>query len=122
MTSALRRRSTCITHYRIPLVPRRPVSPDPNAAAAAKAKDTKGKKPNTTLEELPPPPADPDEKLIYDGHCNGVISIDKMVRVCVRVMTRGNVFFQWCRFFVILFRVWSLPCLFSIRYIAFRDK
>ena len=94
MTSALRRRSTCITHYRIPLVPRRPVSPDPNAAAAAKAKDTKGKKPNTTLEELPPPPADPDEKLIYDGHCNGVISIDKMVRACMCSLF----FFYCCRF------------------------
>ena len=105
MTSALRRRSTCITHYRIPLVPRRPVSPDPNAAAAAKAKDTKGKKPNTTLEELPPPPADPDEKLIYDGHCNGVISIDKMVRACVCVSTRGDVFFSAAAFCDII------PCL-----------
>ena len=68
--------------YRIPLVPRRPVTPDPNAAAAkakdakAKGKDAKGKE---STGETPPPPADPDARLIFDAHLTGVGAIDRMV-------------------------------------------
>ena len=100
--------------FRIPLVPRRPVSPDPNAAAA-KTKDAKGKKPTTTtMDELPPPPTDPDEKLVYDGHCNAVISVDKMVRrvsrrvdvtcwgICEKILQSGL-----CRCVTIIVQFWK---------------
>ncbi|XP_063404210.1 sperm flagellar protein 2-like isoform X1 [Mytilus trossulus] len=57
---------------RIPLVPRRPVSPDADAkagaAAAASKKDKKGgKKDDAGAAESPQPPMDPDERLIFDA-------------------------------------------------------
>lgn len=68
---------------RIPLVPRRPVTPDPNAAAAKGAKDAKAKgkdaKGKETTGETPPPPADPDARLIFDGHQTGVSAIERMI-------------------------------------------
>lgn len=63
---------------RIPLVPRRPVSPDP-AAIAAKAKADKGKGKANKDEDLPPPPTDPDQKLVFDAHLAGFAAIDKIV-------------------------------------------
>lgn len=56
---------------RIPLVPRRPVSPDADAkaaAAGANKKDKKGgKKDDAGSSESPQPPMDPDERLLFDA-------------------------------------------------------
>ncbi|XP_013409132.1 sperm flagellar protein 2 isoform X2 [Lingula anatina] len=68
----------------IPLVPRRPVSPDPNAPTTPATKEKKdkkggGKKDKTPAAEekveSPMPPADPDEKLIFDAFNNGVAAV-----------------------------------------------
>lgn len=57
---------------RIPLVPRRPISPDPDAkaaAAGANKKDKKGgKKDDSGAAESPQPPMDPDERLLFDAY------------------------------------------------------
>ncbi|XP_062579929.1 sperm flagellar protein 2-like isoform X2 [Saccostrea cucullata] len=60
---------------KIPLVPRRPVSPDPDSKAAGAGKDKKDKKPGKKDDggtESPAPPMDPDEKLLFDGYQSGV--------------------------------------------------
>ena len=66
-------------------MPRRPVSPSADAAAAkggkadkAKGKD-KGGKPETG--ETPPPPADPDSRLIFDAHQTGSAAVEKIVSI-----------------------------------------
>ncbi|XP_048761563.2 sperm flagellar protein 2-like isoform X3 [Ostrea edulis] len=59
---------------KIPLVPRRPVSPDPDSKAAGAGKDKKDKKPGKKDDggtESPAPPMDPDEKLLFDGFLSG---------------------------------------------------
>lgn len=67
---------------RIPLVPRRPVSPDPDAKAAGAGKDKKDKKPGKKDDggpESPAPPMDPDEKLLYDGFQSGTNALATIV-------------------------------------------
>lgn len=53
-------------------MPRRPVSPDPDAkaaAAGANKKDKKGgKKDDSGAAESPQPPMDPDERLLFDAY------------------------------------------------------
>lgn len=67
---------------RIPLVPRRPVSPDPDSKAAGAGKDKKDKKPGKKDDggpESPAPPMDPDEKLLYDGFQSGTNALATIV-------------------------------------------
>ena len=66
------------SNFRIPLVPRRPVSPDPNVAAKAK-QDKSKKKPGDPSVDSPQPPQDPDEKLIFDAHSLSTAAIEKIV-------------------------------------------
>lgn len=63
---------------RIPLVPRRPTSADQEVKVkdAGKAKDKKKKEEGY---ESPVPPADPDEKLIFDAFQMGVTNISTIV-------------------------------------------
>jgi len=70
----------------IPLVPRRPVSPDgearggPTPAKDKKASKTGNKKSDETPGiETPTPPVDMDERLIFDGYNFAVEAITKMV-------------------------------------------
>lgn len=63
------------------MVPRRPVSPDPNAAAKGKADKAKPKAGGKeATEETPQPPEDPDEKLLHDAFHNATAAVDKIVR------------------------------------------
>ena len=73
-------------YLRIPLVPRRPVSPDAAASGTgAKPKPEKGGKQQKVPskegcdEPATPPPADPDERLLYDAYMMGVSSIEAIV-------------------------------------------
>ena len=65
--------------FRIPLVPRRPVSPD---TAGGKGKADKGKSKQPT-GETPPPSEDLDEKLLQDAHTAGYAAIDKLVSIII---------------------------------------
>lgn len=63
-------------------MPRRPVSPDPDAKAAGAGKDKKDKKPGKKDDggpESPAPPMDPDEKLLYDGFQSGTNALATIV-------------------------------------------
>ena len=82
----------CFTfYYRIPLIPRRPVSPDPNAAGKGKgdkgkAKPAAGAKDTApAADDTPQPPEDIDVLLLTDAHQNGYGAIDKIVS-----MQRGD--------------------------------
>lgn len=70
-------------YCRIPLVPRRPVSPDPDAKAAAAAaakKDKKGgKKEEAGAAESPQPPMDPDERLLFDAYQTASSNLSNIV-------------------------------------------
>ena len=64
------------------MVPRRPVTTDPNAVAAKAAKDAKakGKDDKGNPEgETPQPPADPDARLLFDAHLTGTEAITKII-------------------------------------------
>ncbi len=64
--------------FRIPLVPRRAVSPVQSAAVAGRSRDKlkeKGKKDGTPV----PAAADPDENLVQDAHTAGLAAIEKIV-------------------------------------------
>jgi hypothetical protein len=63
---------------RIPLVPRRAVSPDLSGAGAKKPDKPKPKG-GKESEEGPPPPTDLDEKLLFDAFTAGVQAMDKIV-------------------------------------------
>ena len=75
----------CISICSIPLVPRRPVSPDADARTGpTPSKDKKDKKGGKKVDETPgiespAPPQDLDEKLIFDGYTFAVSSITTMV-------------------------------------------
>jgi hypothetical protein len=62
-------------HYKskIPLVPRRPSSQDKDKKLV---KNSKGKNPD---EVSPPPPEDPDEKLIFDAFKNANSFVNHIV-------------------------------------------
>ncbi|XP_005100478.1 sperm flagellar protein 2 isoform X2 [Aplysia californica] len=72
----------------IPLVPRRPMSPDADAKTGATPskdkKDKKGAKKGGTEEvpgaESPAPPQDLDEKLIFDGFTFAINAISQMIQ------------------------------------------
>ena len=71
---------------RIPLVPRRPQSPDPEskpgttAGKDKKAKDKGGKKGDDAAgTESPMIPSDPDEKLLNDAHAFAVNAVGTIV-------------------------------------------
>ncbi|XP_074641466.1 sperm flagellar protein 2-like, partial [Tubulanus polymorphus] len=68
---------------RIPLVPRRPVSPDPNAPAAQgkASKDKEKKKKQGDELETPPPPGDADEKLMFDAYWTAIQAIHSMMSI-----------------------------------------
>ena len=73
--------SKCYLCSRIPLVPRRPVSPD-TAGTGKGGKQDKAKGKKEAGADLPDgmiPPTDLDEKLLFDAHLLGVVSIDRMV-------------------------------------------
>ena len=63
---------------RIPLVPRRPVSPDPTGAGAKKPDKPKPKG-GKESDEGPPPPTDLDEKLLFDAFTSGMQAMEKIV-------------------------------------------
>ena len=67
-------------------MPRRPLSPDAGAAAGGgakskgeKGKGEKGSKVKEPTDDAPPPPSDPDERLLFDAHQAGLVAIDKVV-------------------------------------------
>lgn len=73
----------------IPLVPRRPASPDADikvgATPSKEKKDKKAAKKGAAADdapgaESPAPPQDLDEKLLYDGYTFAVNAISQMVR------------------------------------------
>ena len=72
---------------RIPLVPRRPQSPDPDSKpGTTPGKDKKDKKAakkgasdDAPGVESPMPPADPDEKLLFDAHYFAISAIGQLV-------------------------------------------
>ncbi|XP_071117594.1 sperm flagellar protein 2-like [Haliotis cracherodii] len=69
---------------RIPLVPRRPISPDPDAKpGTTPGKDKKdkkgGKKGGDDGVESPIPPSDLDEKLIFDAAQSGITAISHIM-------------------------------------------
>ncbi|XP_070194777.1 sperm flagellar protein 2-like isoform X3 [Littorina saxatilis] len=72
---------------KIPLVPRRPVSPDPDTKPGTtpgkekkdKKKDKKGAADEVPGFESPMPPQDPDEKLLFDAHWFATSAIVQMM-------------------------------------------
>ena len=71
-------------------MPRRPLSPDLEAkAGATPGKDKKEKKAakkgasdDAPGAESPMPPADPDEKLLYDAHSFAISAVGQLVNCC----------------------------------------
>ncbi len=71
---------------RIPLVPRRPGSPD---GAGGKGKDAKAKPKGKDLGDEYPAPADQDEKLVYDGLLVAIQAVEKIVSL---ILTHAGCF------------------------------
>ena len=71
-----------LAHSRIPLIPRRPGSPDAGGASKTKPKP-KGK---DAGDDTPPPPTDPDEKLLHDALYMSIQAIDKLVSISGSVL------------------------------------
>ena len=68
--------------FRIPLVPRRPMTPDPNAPASKSKDPKKDKKPGPAApEDMPPAPSDTDLKHVYDAHFHAFMAVEKLVSV-----------------------------------------
>ena len=65
------------------MVPRRPASPD-SAAAGAKKPDKAKSKAGKESEDGPPPPSDPDEKLLFDAYLTGVQAMEKLVSLQIQ--------------------------------------